>query len=430
MRITFIVVAILGAAYLLGARRVFDLPALAFFSACFYFVPGFVGFAGYAENLLVTPVVLETETYAVMTFVLGAIIATTVVNASFPQARVVSSAPSGHIVQLAACVAAAMGVAGLVLTILTVGPSLFAGDKYGLLDLLNRWHLLWTVSATIAVALACASHSVGLWVLSVSLLMVNVYIGFRVDLVIAVIVTAAYWLMSRGRERLLTRWRLGSGIVLTVLVLFVLKYVLVALQLMDVRLLIDQLRNPDAAKFIFLYSEPFIAQGTLNEVVRQEFWVGPEHLLDIGYLVVPFASELGAPGAGFNALFQPALFSSVTAYQLGNNIWAEMLASGGWPLLVAFVAAYCIGLLMGDHLLRQSRPVVAAPMLVVLVYWAFYIHRNDLLYQMTITRRVVLVSVAILTGAVVLAVTLSALKSLRKRQEVSDSVSSSVVRGD
>lgn len=411
-QVIFTVVGVLGATYLAVARRTFDLPALAFFGACFYFLPGFVGFVGHAEGLRVYPVAIEGETYAVMTLVLVAIGITALLSDALGRAHSLPVMPGDAFLRSAAWVASGLGAIGMVLTLITVGAGLFSADKFGLLESLNRWHLLWTSSATIAVVLAFALRSSVLMTIGAILLLINLYIGFRVDLVIALVGVAAYWLMSQKAGRLIAKWRFIGGIVFAGLLLFVLKYVLVALQLMDVDLLLSQLRNPEAFKFIFLYSEPFIAQGTLNEVVRQDFWVGPGHLGEIIYLAVPFANELGAPAQGFNALFQPTLFSSVTGYGLGSNIWAEMLASGGWPLLVVFVMLFCATLLAGDRMLRRAAPSLAAPGVVILVYWAFYIHRNDLLYQLTLTRRVLLVAVLIIAGALLVRIVAVALKSL------------------
>ena len=408
----FTAVGVLGASYLAVARRRFDLPALAFFGACFYFLPGFVGFVGHAEDLRVYPVAIEGETYAVMTLVLVAIGITALLSDAMGRARSLPVAPGDAFLRSSAWVASGLGTIGMGLTLISVGAGLFAADKFGLLESLNRWHLLWTSSATIAVVLAFALRSTVLMTVGAILLLINLYIGFRVDLVIALVGVATYWLMSQRSGRLIAKWRVIGGIVVAGLLFFVLKYVLVALQLMDMDLLLSQLRNPEALKFIFLYSEPFIAQGTLNEVIRQGFWVGPGHLGQVIYLVVPFANELGAPALGFNALFQPTLFSSVTGYGLGSNIWAEMLASGGWPLLVVFVMLFCATLLGGDRLLRRAAPQLAAPGVVILVYWAFYIHRNDLLYQLTLTRRVLLVSAAILVGAFLVRIVAVALKSL------------------
>jgi hypothetical protein len=153
---------------------------------------------------------------------------------------------------------------------------------------------------------------------------------------------------------------------------------------------------------MLLHSEPFVVQGTLNEIVRQQYWIGPEHLVEILYLLVPLANELGATAGGFNPLFQPSLFSTVTGYGLANNLWAQMLAIGGWPVLSAFTGVYCAVLLVGDRLLRRVSPSTAVVLAVVFAYWAFYAHRNDLLYQLTLTRRVLLAGFLIVLVAMFL----------------------------
>jgi hypothetical protein len=101
--------------------------------------------------------------------------------------------------------------------------------------------------------------------------------------------------------------------------------------------------------------------------------------------MLPFANELGAPTEGFNDLFQPSLFSSVTEFGLGSNIWAEMLASGGWALLVVFMLGACGVCLLIQRLADSRNSAISAVAALLVGYWSFYVHRNDLIYQLTLT---------------------------------------------
>jgi hypothetical protein len=401
----FIATAAVGAVYFLVARRVFDFWALAFFGSCFYFIPGFVGFAGYAEGLLLTEKPLDPEAHAVMLCVIAFSIAGGVISADDSNAmrpKAVRHDRIDNVVYSAVCTL--FGLVGFLLTVATVGEQLLSADKFALLGALNRWHLLWTTGASIGLVMAFSERAWSIVALAVVLHVLNLLIGFRVDFVLSVLGCLFIFLRGLGPQRLVSHWKLVLGMAGLALSLFLFKYFMVAIQLMDMDLLLAQAANPDAIRGIFLYSEPFVAQGTLNEVIQTGYWVGPGHFAGIAYLFLPFANELGAVTTGFNDMFQPTLFSSVTEYGLGSNIWAEMIASGGWALLVVFLFLQGgLGLLL-QRMVDRGGGALAAMSSLLIGYWAFYVHRNDLLYQMTLTRRFLLAAFLFWVVAVALAV--------------------------
>lgn len=404
--IAFIATALCGGSYFLFRRRRFDFFSLAFLGACFYFLPGFLGFAGYAEGFILTPVPIVGEAYATMCWVMGVILLCGILSDAMANDGAQSSSPlfsgGSDPFRYTGAIATLAGAAGLALTMITVGSDLLDPDKVALLENLNRWYLLWTTGAVLGLAITFLRGSYALFAVNFLLLLANLYVGFRVDLVIAVLAVGAVVLNSRGHARLARHWKIGVLTAIFGLALFAYKYVQFALKALDVGLLASQIRNPEALRLIFLYSEPFVVQGTLNEVVRQHFFVGAGHLQALITLLVPFANELGAEVAGFNDLFQPALFSSVTGYGLGNNIWAEMWAVGGWVAVLIFSLGYCYLLFACGRALARAGPELRGLIAVLGVYWAFYIHRNDLLYQLTLSRRMLLAWLAFVLASVLL----------------------------
>jgi hypothetical protein len=238
--------------------------------------------------------------------------------------------------------------------------------------------------------LAASRRNHLLLAINLGLLLLNLYIGFRVEIIVALLAFATIRMAEAGPQRLYRHWKIGIGVAVLGIGLFVYKYLLFAIKLNDWSLVAEQIENPNAVRLIFFQSEPFIILGVLNEVMRQGLDVGMAHLAASFYLLLPFANELGAQFVGFEELFRPKLFSSVTNYGIGSNIWAEMLSSGGWPFLLLFTVSYALILNMGRALLSRLSPEWSAIIAVTLVYWAFYIHRNDLLFQLTLTRRVLL----------------------------------------
>jgi hypothetical protein len=99
---------------------------------------------------------------------------------------------------------------------------------------------------------------------------VNVAIGFRVDFVLAVLACLFIIQRASGRDRLVRRWRVLVAAGILGLAMLMLKYFLLALQLMDFDLAASG-KNPEMIDTLILYSEPFVVQGTLNEVVANGF---------------------------------------------------------------------------------------------------------------------------------------------------------------
>jgi hypothetical protein len=136
-----------------------------------------------------------------------------------------------------------------------------------------------------------------------------------------------------------------------------------------------------------IQSEPFATQSILNEIVIRHYSVGVDHLAGVGYSVIPFATDFGAPITSFNELFQPALFPQIQGWAIANNIWGEMLSSAGWPLLCAFILLFVGLAAWGGQLLSGPNPEICASVAMLFSTWAFYVHRNDLAFQVTLERR-------------------------------------------
>lgn len=390
MHLLFTTVLVIGAMYFLFARRIFDFFSLAFLSATAYFLPGLVGFVGRPEGLLLRPTAIESGTYAAMTLVLVAIL----IGGILPQATTLPKAHSadGAITSTATTVAMAIALGGFALSVLTSGSALISPDKGVVLESLNRWHILWVFGAISGAALAVVSRQ--RWQLAVCmlLLVINMVVGFRSHLAIATLACLVISLARQGPQRICIRHAgalLSLAVLGVCLVLYKSVYVLVKAGRID--LIKSRLGDAGAYLLAVQNSEPFVTQGVLNEIVARDYSVGLGHFASIAYLAVPFAPELGAEPVSFNQLYQPDLFPDITTYGLANNIWAEMLASGGWPLLIVFLFLN-VGILRWlSTSVSRGRLYVQALAAAAGAYWAFYIHRNDLIYEITLVRRVFLV---------------------------------------
>lgn len=398
MHISFILVAMAGACYFLLCLRQFDFFSVAFFSGCVYFLPGFFGYTTVPVGIGVSTLVsvnLEDQTYLVMIAVLVAIWGGAFL---FDQVRV-SNGQSSSLgrTEVAAVCAVTLAAMGYAMTIWTAGEALLDDDKIAMMESLNRWYILGATAAPLGAVLAFVSRSWLLFVLSTSMLLFDMYIGFRASFAIALIAIFTLRLSRCGPQRVaLQNWRLGCIGVLCVALFFVYKqlYIAVKLGLWDV--ILDRLQDSELYTSAILMSEPFNTQAILNEVVAQDFRVGMGHLTDVALQFILFAPELGAAPMSFNDLFQAVLFPIGLEYGMGNNIWAEMLSSGGWPLLMVFLVLFLLMLILGSYLITFGDDNLVAGAAITFGYWAFYIHRNDLLYQINLEKRTVLVWMACL----------------------------------
>ena len=396
MQGTFIAVAVSGSAYFLFCLRQFDFLSVAFFSACVYFLPGFFGYtiAPIGVGMMV-PVDLVQQTYFVMVGVLVAIWAGAVLFDSVGRSPVSGWDLKGTAV--AALCATLLAVIGYALIWATAGEALFDDDKIAMMESLNRWHVLGAAASPLGAVLAFASRRWLLLTVCMALLMFDMYIGFRVSFGITLIAVFTLHFSRYGPQRLAAHnWQIGCLGLVFVFLLFVYKqiYVIVKLGLWD--LILDRLTDTELYASAILLSEPFNTQAILNEVIAQDFRVGMEHFQDVLLQFLLFSPELGRAPVSFNDFFQSTLFASDLNYGMANNIWAEMISSGGWPLLALFLGVFVLMLMLGSYWIRSHDATVAAGTALVFSYWAFYIHRNDLLNQVNLEKRAILIWLACL----------------------------------
>jgi len=389
MQLLFVFVAVGGLTYLLTANRRCDLFALAFAAACVYFMPGFFGAVPDGVGFR-NPVDIESETYAVMTTVLGAIL----IGAWLWDAHGSRELPDGPASEhrLATLVAFGVATGGMFMTVWTGGEALYSAHKDDVLEASSRWLMLFSFSAALAAVLAYAQRQWLILGLAALQLLFTVYIGFRSYTAIALMAILLVHFQRQGTQRIVSRnlpamlFVFGAG---SMFIIYKCLYILVKMG--DYGRVQELLTNPDFYLDAVIGSEPFTTQMVLNECLRTGFET------DAGYIFVSvlaqltlFSAELGFTNESFNDLFQPQLFPEVE-YGLAANIWAQMLSAGGWPLFLGFLAVFVWTLRLGSIWMSASGVTTRSGVALVAAYWAFYIHRNDLGYELSLLKRVLIV---------------------------------------
>ncbi len=390
MQALFVTVAIVVLFYFLFAKRQFDFFSVAFISACVYFLPGFLGYVNewILEDGVSRRVHAEMvpETYVVFVVVLLAILLASIIYDYTVKGKGLEVTLRGS--KNAAVWAVGLALVGFVMSVITSSDALLSADKSYVVESLNRWYFLWVIGASLGAVLSFKQRRWGVFSIPVALLLADLYVGYRFSFAISAIAVFTLWLAEKGRQRFMIQsWKVALVGGMIAFFMFAYKGLYVHVKVGDwssfarrvtsVRFYVESVTN----------SEPFVTQAILNKVLANHFYVGMEHFFDSVRLVTPLSRALLGPAASFNDLFQPALFP-YTEFGMADNIWAEMLSSGGWPLFALFVIFFVSLLALGSYLLRAREPLVVGGVALFFSYWAFYIHRNDLIFQISSEKQI------------------------------------------
>jgi hypothetical protein len=403
MNILFLLLSNLGLAYFLLIKRRFDWFAVAFFSAMIYFLPGFLGYTSYLSQVEWVETPINARAYVVMILVEAAIIIGAIMNDLFPEKARVSyldSSKQSNIPTLPIILMLAIG--GCTLLVLTAGTTLWGEEKQILMADLNRAHILFYTATIIGMTISFERRRWKYFSAFCIFAVFDLFIGFRLPLAISGISILTLWLSKKGRIRLLTdSWKPLLAVGLLGIFLFFYKEIGFAIRMGDWDLFRSILSEPNTYLAMFITSEPFVIQSILNEVTMLDFSVGWRHLLGIFSQFILFSPELGWEEHSFNDLFQMALFPEVT-YGMANNIWAEMWSIGGWLFLLVFIFLFVAFLKIFSFLLTFCDPSLRSFFAVMASYWAFYIHRNDIGYEIALQKRVVILMVLVFLFAILM----------------------------
>lgn len=405
MQWLFIAVVLTGAGYFTGVRRRLDAFVVAFFSAAIYFLPGLVGYTlspTSPRSPIKLPVVLEAEAIGIMVMVTVLILVGGVLWDQWDRRR-----PAPYWVledsRLATWVALGLGVLGVALTVVESGGAAFTEGKREVIEVVGRGHLLWQMGATLGAVLGFSRRQSLACLVGWTLLLLDMWIGFRSAFATSFIAVGLLWLTRSDPFRLgLLRLRYWFVILAGGMLIISYQNLKEPLRAGDWDEIAERVSNPLWYSNGVLTSEPFTTQTVLNEIVRNNFRTGTDHLESAAYHLILFAPVLGEEAVRFNALYQPALFPLVD-HGLANNIWAQMWSAGDWPLLVFFVLVFLLGLAFWSRLLRSADPAVQTYAAVAIAYWAFYIHRNELQGVVGAQKQLLLVWVACVTFAIAVA---------------------------
>ncbi|MFQ3248841.1 MAG: hypothetical protein ACI9O6_000645 [Glaciecola sp.] len=387
---------LIASLYFFLNKRVFDYYTIAFFGCFLYFMPGFFGMTSYLNESGWVKTPIHELTYLLMIIVIFSIlmfgwIADKLFKTKVNFKRIFVIEYKVHYSLLFLALVSSLS---LILLIISTNGMVFQAEKDSVLESLNRWHILFYSAATLGFPIAAFFRKIKLSIVFFTLLVVNLYIGFRAPIVISVLALLVVFLSAKGPIRLIVYYKWLLTFTCFGLLMFLYKYIAFGIKAGLWDLVFQSITNAETYVNMITMSEPFVVLNNLNIVIIKNYTTGFDHLMSAVYQLILFAPQLGAETVSFNDHFQNDLFPTVK-YGLASNIWAQMLSSGGWLLCVFFVAFYNIALFLGRYFLYRFNLLTICITSPIFVYFAFYIHRNDLGYAINISKRLFLIIIAV-----------------------------------
>jgi hypothetical protein len=426
----FAILAVAGSGYFLFRRRNFDLFLVAFGGCLFYFLPLLVGSVpARTEPPSEIQIALPAGVYVLGIGITAGVLLGAIVFDLLDRAprAIDTNARSGGGLSSWYLLFSTIGLVGAVRS-----GAIFNLDKIDVLGQIGYWFVLFETAAGLAVVDAFWHRKRLQLVAGLALMFVDLVIGFRM---MTVMVFIACVLLQLGSEGSLNLWRKLPALGLGVAVLFVamvlvnpVRYTVLSRvdvaqevlrpleaigpllsqspvsqspvsqspQISSPSKAADAAARPNEPPWSNVISpewwniEPFVTQAILAEMIRTDFACSPRNILNALY-VVPFAGlVLGAPQT-FEAEYKGALFPGYR-YGLAGNIWAEALCRFGHVGVALTLLAFIFSLRGFQILLSKSSGYTVRPAAALSgAFLAFYVHRNDLLFELLLIRRTFMV---------------------------------------
>ena len=370
-------------AYALFGKRKADSLTILLLSTAFYFLPAAFGFSIYPLNgngFTFKPI--DDDTYRVMIYVSVVVLGGVMLNDIFPAKASLRDFELPEFPFMVE-ISTALGIAGLVLTLASAGPSVFSAEKSEVLLELNAFFKLWSLGSGMGMVLAYAHRRRSLLIVNSLSVLLTLGLGFRylaVNTLLALFVM--YW-HERKPVRLALRYKGSVSILLVFGAAMLFFKDLSGRVKSDGLSAILSLLDPASLLASIIHAEPFTTTCVLNEVVTRNFQVNGGYLFANVFQIVPSSQSAGSTFSGFD--FQSALFPQVR-FGMGSSYWAEAWAISGVLGLLIFAFILIAFLRFLSATLEAKDPFVRALAAYMGAYLAFYVHRNQLSYLITIEK--------------------------------------------
>lgn len=385
----YILIYFFWSIYIFIKKRPIDYITISYLGCSFYFLPGLFGEVGFLDSSGWIYQDILNETYFIMTLVISFCFIFNVIFDVLSRAREKNEFIDSELAALYSKVLVYISFISFFLLVISSGGAIFNADKAEVMEDLNRWHIVFYISAMCGLAISTLNKTKYLFIIFLSLLVVNLLIGFRSPLVIALMCVGVVYF--KGKEvRLFKFYKPILIFILLAFSMFLFKYVAFAIKVGNWELVTERLYSSETYWLMIINSEPFVIMNNLNEVIKLDFVTPPDHIYSAIYNLIFFSPELGADIVSFNGYFQSSLFPTVD-YGLASNIWAQFWSVYGTLGILMMILLFIFLLTLINLSLKYLNVVISAGISPAFCYFTFYIHRNDIGYSLNLSKRVFVV---------------------------------------
>lgn len=285
-----------------------------------------------------------------------------------------------------------LGLLSFVISYIQVGTVLFNAEKSQVLNSIDRFYIVWSISSLYGLSASFLNNKKILLYINIILILLTVYIGFRSIAAVGVICILVLSFVSNGDKVNLIVSHYKKIIIGFFAGIFFLVYkgLYIAIKFQNYDLVFLRLLDKDFYLSVIINAEPFGIQKIFSDVLQQKYFIGLDNFDRFFLLFTLFGDQFGVDTRSFNEYFQPDLYGDV-GYGVGSNVWAHMYSSGGWLLLLIFSIIYVLSLRWLSKSIYSVNKYYLPLLICLGSYWSFYIHRNDLFYQLGLERRVLII---------------------------------------
>ena len=413
MHSVFITLYFIAAGYQVIARRGIDVFSVAVGGCCAYFLPGLFGWVidpneFKSGDWRLRSVSLDSAWYVVAGIVLASVLLTEIIfdrfNTGIPRGRKAEkNLQLAEFLGSTCSIAVVLTLFALVVDILTAGTAFLSADKSEVLAATTRWTILRNSSCCVAAVFLVGRHSRWALAVVVGVVLIDVFIGHRSNATMLIISCLLYGLRKEPHARLaFKRPKVLVGLAALAAIVVSYKAVYVLVKMGDFAAIVSLLASGDIIEAAVFHSEPFVTQAILNDTLQYGISV-PAGQIPVQVLqnFTLFAPSFGLATQGFGETAARVFYPGVE-WGVASNIWAQMIAAGGMPGLLVFLAVFNSTLWMLAVMIQRGNDFVARTAALVASWWAFYIHRNDIGYILNIEKRRLLCLAACAAVAVVI----------------------------
>lgn len=384
----FYLVVGFGVYYFSLRERVFDIPAMAFFSSLLYFLPAFFGVVRYKMGLgYVIESDITGDAYFVYITVIGSIILAGIYNEFVNRIHytVVDIKDSKLLFKV-------LLITTIIVAILFIVTNFGEIIKPGK-PALNRFHPYFQIitGLTLILSVIIGKYNIAGYLSLVLLL--DVYAGNREGLAMAILGSIILILLRKNKHKLLLENKnILFVVIASIIFLSVYKTIYIPMAAGNIGLVYERIFNVETYFLVLQSLEPFTIQSILHLVIVDNFEYSGDYFKNIIYDLILFSGEMGIEKNNIDKAFNGILFATRES-GVASNLWAEAYAIGGKLLIIIYAIAYSTLTLVYDRFLRKVNLYLRPFLLISASYLFLFIHRTGLIYQVTIQKRIILVCV-------------------------------------